>query len=100
MLTLSDPSVWNDAPPVFRVEDVHGLLEVLMGDSEGRQCPLWVWTRNTGVGEGSVDVAGDEVCAFQATHLQELNTQHSFNGQVVFLSCTGDAVRRRVRIPT
>jgi hypothetical protein len=103
MLTLSAPSVvpeWNDALPVLRVEDVCCLLEALMGDSEGRRRPSWVWTRNTGIGEGSADVAGDEVRVLQATCLQELNTQRSSEGRVVSLSCTGDMVCRRDGTPT
>ena len=39
MLALSDPLVlpdWNNTLPILKVEDIHGLSEVLMGDSEGR----------------------------------------------------------------
>jgi hypothetical protein len=63
MLALSDPSVlpdWNDTLPVLKVEDVRGLSDALMGDSEGRRRPSWIWTRNTGVGAGSAEAAGDE----------------------------------------
>ena len=63
MLALSDPSVipeWNDSLPVLKVEDIHGLSEALLGDSEGRRRPSWIWTRNTGVSAESADAAGDE----------------------------------------
>jgi hypothetical protein len=52
-----DPPVtldWNDTLPVLKVKDVRGLLEALKGDSEGRRRPLWIWTMNTGAGDGAV----------------------------------------------
>ena len=52
MLSLSDPLVvpdWNDTLRVLKAEDVHGLSEALMGDSEGKRRPLWIWTMNMGV---------------------------------------------------
>ena len=42
-------SQWNDTLPFLKVEDIHGLSEVLMGVSEGRWCPSWIWMMNTGV---------------------------------------------------
>ena len=57
-----DPLVildWNDTLPVLKVGDVCGLSEALMGDSEGRRHPLWIWTMNTGAGDGA-DAAWDE----------------------------------------
>ena len=75
-----------------------------MGDLEGRfggeVASIVGLDRNTGIGEGSVDVVEDEVCVFQVTCLQELNTQHSFKGQMVSLSCIGNMVCRRGRTPT
>ena len=62
MLALSDPLVlpdWNDTLPILKAEDVRGLSEALMGDSEGKRRPSWIWTMNTGVGN-SEDKAGDE----------------------------------------
>ena len=63
MLAISDPSVipkWNDSLPVLKVEDIHRLSEALLGDSEGRRCPSWIWTRKTGVSAESADVVGDK----------------------------------------
>jgi len=62
MLALSDPLAlpdWNDTLPILKAEDVRGLSEGLMGDSEGKRRPSWIWTMNTGVGN-SEDKAGDE----------------------------------------
>jgi len=63
MLSLSDPFVipaWNDTLRVLKAEDVRGLTEALMGETEGMWRPSWIWTTNTGVLAASADVAGDE----------------------------------------
>lgn len=63
MLSLSDPLVvpeWNDTLPVLKVEDIRGLSEVLMGDSEGRRRLSWIWTMNTGIVADGTDKAGEE----------------------------------------
>ena len=63
MLSLSDPLVvpeWNDTLPVLKVEDIRGLSEALMGDSEGRRHPSWIWTMNTGIVADGTDKAGEE----------------------------------------
>jgi hypothetical protein len=63
MLSLSDPLVlpdWCKSLPVLKVKDVHGLSEVLMGESEGKQHPSWIWTMNTGVVAEGTDQAGNE----------------------------------------
>jgi hypothetical protein len=63
MLALSDPSVmreWNDTLPVLKAEDVRGLSEALVGGSEGKRRPSWIWTTNTGLVAGGADKAGDE----------------------------------------
>jgi hypothetical protein len=57
MLALSDPLVvpdWGDTLPVLKAEDVRGLSEALMGESEGRRRPSWIWT-TTAVAGGSGD---------------------------------------------
>ena len=53
-LTVPD---WADTLQVLKVEDVRGLSDALMGESEGRRRPSWIWTTNTGVLEGG---SGDE----------------------------------------
>lgn len=61
-LSLSDLSVipdWNDTLPALKVEDIHGLSEALMGDSEGRQHSPWIWTTPAGVVADGTD-AGDK----------------------------------------
>lgn len=63
MLSLLDPLVvpeWNDTLPVLKMEDIHRLLEVLMGDSEGRRRPSWIWTMNMGIVADGTDKAGEE----------------------------------------
>jgi hypothetical protein len=79
MLSLSDPLVvpdWNDTLCALKAEDVHGLSEALMGESEGRQCPSWIWTMNTGVVGDSADQAGDEgMYLLVLPYFQELSTQ-------------------------
>ena len=63
MLSLSDPLVvpeWNDTLPVLKVEDICGLLEALMGDSEGRRRLSWIWTMNMGIVADGTDKAGEE----------------------------------------
>jgi hypothetical protein len=68
---------WNDALPVLRVEDVRGLSEALMGDSEGRS---WIWTTHTGVLADGTD-AGDEGTYASLNHLiAELSMHHSSKG--------------------
>jgi hypothetical protein len=83
-ILLSDPLVvseWNNTLPVLKVEDIRGLLEALMGDSEGRRCPSWIWTMNTGVVADGTDKAGEEgthaLLLVLASHLQELSTYNS-----------------------
>ena len=63
MLALSDPLVlpdWSDTLPVLKVEDVRGLSEALMGESEGKRRPSWIWTVNTAVAAEGADQAGNE----------------------------------------
>ena len=77
MMSLSDPLVlpdWNDTLPVLKAEDVRGLLEVLMGESEGKRRPSWIWTMNTGVAVEGADQAGNE------------GTYHSYPVYLVFRS--------------
>ena len=62
MLSLSDPFVvpdWADNLPVLKAEDVRGLSDALLGDTEGTRRPSWIWTKNTGVASGE-DMKGDE----------------------------------------
>jgi len=57
MLALSDPLIipdWAATLPVLKVEDVHGLSEALMGESEGKRRPSWIWTMGD-LGAGSGD---------------------------------------------
>jgi len=63
MLALSDPLVipsWSDTLRVLKADDVRGLSDALMGDSEGARRPSWIWTTNTGVLAGGADQMGDE----------------------------------------
>ena len=63
MMSLSDPLVlpdWNDTLPVLKAEDVRGLSEALMGESEGKRRPSWIWTMNMGVAVEGADQAGNE----------------------------------------
>jgi hypothetical protein len=63
MLALSDPlSIpnWNDSLPVLKADDVRGLSDALIGESEGTRRPSWIWTTNTGVLASGADKAGDE----------------------------------------
>ena len=79
MLSLSDPLVvpdWNDTLRALKAEDVRGLSEALMGESEGRRRPSWIWTMNTGVVGGSADQAGDEgTYLLVLPYFQELSTE-------------------------
>ena len=62
-MSLSDSLViseWNDTLPIFKVEDVCGLSEALMGDSEGRRRPSWIWTMDMGVVGDGADQAGNK----------------------------------------
>jgi hypothetical protein len=63
MLALSDPlSIpnWNDSLPVLKADDVRGLSDALIGESEGTRRPSWIWTTNTGVLASGADKAGHE----------------------------------------
>ena len=63
MLALSDSLVvphWSDTLRVLKADDIRGLSDALMGDSEGRRRPSWIWTTNTGVLAGGADQMGDE----------------------------------------
>jgi hypothetical protein len=47
MLALSDPLIipaWVDSLPTLKSEDVRGLSEAVMGESEGKRLPSWIWT--------------------------------------------------------
>ena len=98
MLSLSDPLVvpdWNDTLHVLKAEDVHGLSEALMGDSEGKRHPSWIWTMNMGMVGGSADQAGDKgAYLLILSHLQELSTCNSSTSQMVSLSCSCNVVHR------
>jgi hypothetical protein len=63
MLSLSDPFVtpdWSDTLRVLKTEDVRGLSDALLGDTEGMRLPSWIWTTNTGIQASGVDQQGDE----------------------------------------
>ena len=60
MMVLSDSLTvpdWADTLPVLKAEDVRGLSDALMGESEGTRRPSWIWTVNTGILAGG---SGDE----------------------------------------
>jgi hypothetical protein len=62
MLALSEPLVipdWNNTLRVLKADDIRGLSEGLMGETEGTRRPSWIWTTNTGVLAGG-DKAGEE----------------------------------------
>jgi len=86
MLSLSDPLVvldWNDTLCDLKAEDVCGLSEALVGDSEGRQHPSWIWTMNMGMMTmwGSADQAGDKgMYLLVLPYMQELSTHNSSTG--------------------
>jgi len=79
MLSLSDPLVvpeWNDTLRAPKAEDVRGLSEALMGESEGKRRPSRIWTMNTGVVGDSADQAGDEgMYLLVLPYFEELSTQ-------------------------
>jgi hypothetical protein len=63
MLALSDPlgiPDWSDTLPVLKADDVRGLSDALVGESEGTRSPSWIWMTNTGVLAGGAEKAGDE----------------------------------------
>ena len=65
MLSLSDPFVtpeWADELPVLKTDDIHGLSDALVGETEGTRRPSWIWTMNTGIQASGADSlsAGDE----------------------------------------
>lgn len=73
MLALSNPLIlpdWVDTLPVLKTEDVRGLSEALMGESEGKRRPSWIWTMGV-LGGGS----GDEGTCLQANSKYELTTK-------------------------
>jgi len=77
MLALSDPPVvpeWNDTLPVLKAEDGRGLSEALVGESEGKRRPSWIWTTNTGLVAGSADKAGDEGVCTSSHQFARANT--------------------------
>lgn len=73
MLALSDPLItpeWVATLPVLKVEDVRGLSEALVGESEGKRRPSWIWTMGD-LGGGS----GDEGTCVQADNQHTLTTK-------------------------
>jgi len=63
MLLLSDPFVipeWTDELPVLMVDDIHGLSDSLIRETEGTRRPSWIWTMNTGNQASGAENAGDE----------------------------------------
>jgi len=75
MLSLSDPFAvpdWSDTLPVLKADDIRGLSDALIGETEGTRRPSWIWTTNTGILTGSVDMTGNEgMCSLslQAVHI-------------------------------
>jgi hypothetical protein len=63
MLSLSDPFVtpeWTDGLPVLKADDIRGLSDALLGETEGTRRPSWIWTTNTGIQASGADNAADE----------------------------------------
>jgi len=62
MLALSDLLIipdWVVTLPVLKAEDVRGLSEALMGESEGKWHPSWIWTMGV-LGGGSKGALGSK----------------------------------------
>lgn len=73
MLALSDSLTvpeWASTLPVLKVEDVRGLSEALMGESEGNRRPSWIWTVNTGMVAGGSGDEGTYLVVTQVLHFQ------------------------------
>ena len=73
MLALSDSLTvpeWSSTLPILKVEDVHGLSEALMGESEGNWHPSWIWTVNTGIVAGGSGDEGMYLLVIQVLHFQ------------------------------
>ena len=73
MLLLSDTLAvpdWWDTLRVLKADDVRGLSDALIGDTEGTRRPSWIWTTNTGVLAGGADMMGDEGMPFQDAYTQ------------------------------
>ena len=83
MLSLSDtlvvPDWWNTLR-VLKADDVRGLSDALIGDTEGTRRPSWIWTTNTGVLAGGADTMGDEGMPLQDTYIQGLTIHNSPKG--------------------
>jgi hypothetical protein len=78
MLALSDSLVvpsWSDTLRVLKDDDVRGLSDALMGDSEGTRRLSWIRMTNTGVLAGSADQMGDE--GMQSLIPQSLPLNHT-----------------------
>ena len=73
MLALSNLLIvpdWVDTLPILKAEDVRGLSEALMGESEGKRLLSWIWTIGV-LGGGS----GDEGTCLQAISMYKLTTK-------------------------